>query len=926
MPKTSSNPDLQPELIPHETTETTSEERAKKEEYRERLREYLRDPEFRKTPGFPIGEDEAILALSDPPHYTACPNPFLPEIIAEWQVEREEIRKELGLPPDRLSDDEGTPSTYHREPFAADVSEGKNDPIYNAHSYHTKVPHKAIMRYILHYTDPGDIVLDGFCGTGMTGVAAQMCGDRKEVENLGYYINRKGEIFESPDDEKPFSRLGARRSVLVDLSPAATFIAYNYNTPVNAKAFEHEARRILKEVEEECGWMYETWHPHCDDPDRVRGKINYTVWSDVFLCPQCGQENVFSDQAVDFKKKTIRKEFNCVSCNLLVSKKDMELAFETATEYLSGRLIKQTKRVPTYIDYSVGKEKFEKIPDISDVENIGNIRQLADPSNLPNRLLPDMQMLRVGRMKTTNVNTISDFFMPRQKHSLAALWSKAISSTPMDLRAKLIFFVEQAIWGMSILNRFGPSHFSQVNRALSGVFYAASVISEVSPWYNLNGKLTRLGKVFRIFKPQPDLSVIASCDLSNLAIPENSVEYIFTDPPFGENIYYSDLNILIESWHNVTTSPKREAIVDRVKQKTLIDYQRLMEACFRKYHLSLKPGHWITVEFHNSKNAVWNAIQEALISSGFIVADVRTLDKKQGTFQQVNATGAVKSDLVISAYKPREDFEDIFRITGGSLEGAWAFIRQHLGQLPVPSVQDSGLIETLAERQAYLLYDRMVAFHIQRGLTVPLSAPEFYAGLHQRYLERDEMYFTPSQAAEYDKRRLKAERVEQLSLFVNDEKSALQWVRRKLSPQTGAGPQTYQDLQPLFLKELRQQARHEEMPELREMLEDNFLQDDEGRWYVPDPDRQADLEALRQKALVREFNEYRQGKGRLKTFRSEAIRAGFSQAWREQDFAAIVEIAERLPPAFLEEEQQLLMYVHNAQLVYDRTPKQKSML
>jgi len=70
---------------------------------------------------------------------------------------------------------------YHREPFASDVSEGKNNPIYNAHSYHTKVPHKAVMRYILHYTDPGDVVFDGFCGTGITGVAAQLCGDRKAV-------------------------------------------------------------------------------------------------------------------------------------------------------------------------------------------------------------------------------------------------------------------------------------------------------------------------------------------------------------------------------------------------------------------------------------------------------------------------------------------------------------------------------------------------------------------------------------------------------------------------------------------------------------------------------------------------------------------------------------------------------------------------
>ena len=111
------------------------------------LREKLKDPEFRKIEGFPHGETEDILNLSDPPYYTACPNPWLASFIAEWEAQK-------------LAQPEGY--HYHREPFAADVSEGKNHPIYNAHSYHTNVPHKAIMRYILHYTNPGDIVFDGF--------------------------------------------------------------------------------------------------------------------------------------------------------------------------------------------------------------------------------------------------------------------------------------------------------------------------------------------------------------------------------------------------------------------------------------------------------------------------------------------------------------------------------------------------------------------------------------------------------------------------------------------------------------------------------------------------------------------------------------------------------------------------------------------
>lgn len=155
---------------------TFPSDEARREHYLKLLAEKLRDPEFRKIEGFPVASDEVILTLSDPPYYTACPNPFIQDFI------------ERHGKPYTASD------AYSKEPFTADVSEGKNDPIYNAHSYHTKVPHKAIMRYILHYTQPGDVILDGFCGTGMTGVAAQLCGDREVITSLGYRLYSDGTI------------------------------------------------------------------------------------------------------------------------------------------------------------------------------------------------------------------------------------------------------------------------------------------------------------------------------------------------------------------------------------------------------------------------------------------------------------------------------------------------------------------------------------------------------------------------------------------------------------------------------------------------------------------------------------------------------------------------------------------------------------
>ena len=504
----------------------------------------------------------------------------------------------------------------------------------------------------------------------------------------------------------------------------------------------------------------------------------------------------------------------------------------------------------------------------------------------------------------------------------------------------LLFFVEQAIWTMSLLNRFRPTGYSQVNQYLTGVYYVPSQVSELSPWYILNGKLRRLSKAFKQTHRSRTVAVSTS-DCSGLDLPDNSVDYVFTDPPFGENIYYADLNYLVESWHRVRTANGPEAIIDRAKSKDLTDYLHAMQRCFAEYRRVLKPGRWMTVVFHNSLNAVWNAIQEAMLAAGFVVADVRTLDKQQGSFRQVTST-AVKQDLVISAYKPNYGLEARFELAAGTEEGVWDFVRSHLRHLPVFVARDDRA-EVIAERQNSLLFDRMVAFHVQRGVLVPLAAAEFHAGLATRFPERDGMFFLPEQVAEYDRRRLNAKALEQLTLFVDDEASAIQWLRQALT----AKPQTVQDVHPLFIRELRGWQKHERMPELSALLAQNFLRYDgagdvpgqihsylssnfkelrnlgkddaalrakaRDRWYVPDPRKAGDLEKLRDRALLREFDDYRDSaERRLREFRLEAVRAGFRRAWQRQDYATIITVAQKIPDAVLQEDPKLLMWYDQA--------------
>ncbi len=931
MPRKKKTDIEQPELIAEEAAEyiVSPDEEALREEYRRRLAEALKDPEFRKIEGFPIGEDEAILALSDPPYYTACPNPFLNEIVEKWRQERASLRDELGLPNDEPAGSkyavrENMPTkNYHREPFAADVSEGKNDPIYNAHSYHTKVPHKAIMRYILHYTDPGDIVLDGFCGTGMTGIAAQLCDDKTALESLGYTV-KDGIVYDEKNE--PISRIGTRKAVLNDLSPAATFIAYNYNTPISARTFEREAKNLLKNVEAECGWMYETIHKD----GKTKGRVNFTVWSDVFRCPNCNSEMVFWDVAVDLLQGKIRDEWNCPSCAVLLAKspsqssgvQKVDRVIDTHFDRALGSTISRIKQVPVLINYSIGKKKFEKKPDHNDlslIEKIENLDILYQYPTTPMMLIGENwgDTWRAGYH--TGVTHTHHFYTQTNLIALAVLWRKISENPDSRLRFALSFVFTAIIPYASKLRRFRPD--KKGGGPLSGTLYMASIITPPNVLLSFARNSEFISNAFSSLSGIDTCSAISTVSSSHAErLSDNFVDYIFVDPPFGDNLMYSELNFLWESWLKVITNNSPEAIINQQQHKGLPEYQDLMERCFRNFFRLLKPGRWMTVEFHNSQNSVWNAIQESVMRAGFMVADVRTLDKKQGTFKQVTTSSAVKQDLVISAYKPTAEFEKRFLAEAGSEQGAWDFMREHLEQLPPPSVKD-GVIQILQERLPYLLYDRMVAFHIQRGLTIPLSAPEFYQGLSQRLLEREGMVFTAAQAAAYDKLRLQAERVEQLALFVTDESSARQWLRQELEHE----PKTYGDLQPKFVQKLHQ-SKYEDLPELKVILEQAFLQDDKGRWYVPDPERAADLEKLRQNALLREFNEYHKGKGRLKVFRSEAIRAGFSNAWRERDYDVIVEIAERMPESVLQEDQQLLMYYHNASLRQSSQPKQENLL
>jgi ribosomal protein L37AE/L43A len=874
-----------------------------RKQYTDRLRERLRDPQFRSQLGFPQASDEVILALSDPPFYTACPNPFIKELIDALPTRQQGDR-------------------VPHEPYTTDVQEGKGDALYNVHGYHTKVPHKAVLRYLLHYSQPGDVILDGFCGSGMAGVAAQIAASPPPELKHEVEAECKEQAHRAPS-------WGKRHVVLADLSPAATFISNSYNNPEVFERCITEAEAIIEGLEREWGWMYET------RADRRNARVEYTIWSDVFVCPHCGTEMVYWEVAVDQDRGEVREIFNCPKCKTELNKRALERAWDSTRDRALKRTVRQPKQVPVVINYSFAgsSARFHKPPSDYDKQVLDKIEGVRDVPWYPTAEFPDGE--KTGEPIRLGLRSVHQMFTRRNLYVFAALW-KAL---PPPLRWLVTGTLQRGSKQHQIaISRIGGPK-KGVGGATAGhrrgTLYVPSNQVEMNVFALVRERIAAIRRARYSGAGRP---LISTGSAAALPLSDDSVDYVFTDPPFGANIMYWELSFLWEAWLQAFTARESEAIESRTLGKTLMDYQHTMRECFSEYLRVLKPGRWMTVEFSNTRASVWNAIQTALEQAGFVVANVSALSKGRGGLNAIVGTTAVNQDLVISCYKPKPAVRDAMKDAATRDANVWQFISSHLEHLAVFHETEGRAVE-LVERMARTLYDRLVAFCVGNSFPVPISSPDFQSELSERYPERDGMYFLPGQVQEYDRRRMSVKEFLQLELFVTDEASAIQWLKQQLKQK----PQTMQELNPQFMKEISGWQEYEEARDLLRLLQDNFLRYEgaeevpsqihaylssnfkelrnqpktalglreraKERWYVPDPTKQSDLDRLRERSLLREFEGYRATKQRsLKVFRTEAVRAGFKAAYDRQDYKTIVEVAAKLPEPVLQEDEKLLMY------------------
>lgn len=699
----------------------------------------------------------------------------------------EEFVRRHGTPYDAATD------KYHREPFARETKVGKNSAIYNAHSYHTKVPPEGIVPYLLHYTSPGELVLDPFCGTGMTGVAAMLCAQPPHGI-----------------DAPPGSRLGARAAILNDLSPAACHIAHNYTHPVDVRALKAEFEKIMGSLQGEFDRLYGTTCDGCGGP----ATIQYNIWSDVFECFRCGGRIILFDAAVDRSAGEVREEFPCPHCNVVARK-------------TRHRRIAWTPVVTNYeCRGGCRPKRRERETDERDLAVLGEIDREEIPNWFPTAPFGDDREMWRGGHRDAGIERACDFYTRRELRGMAALYA-AISRSQLATHLMLPFTAIQGY--CSFLRRFRPD--GRGGSPLTGTLYVPSIATPLNPLVTFRRNFDAAVATNEALGPlDHGLAEAAVGSAAVLSVPTDMIDYVFTDPPFGSNLFYADCSFLWEAWLQDFTDRSEEAVWNKSLKpeeggKTLDDYAGIMAGAFREMYRVLKPGRWASVVFSNSDDGVWQAIRDGATDAGFSLENTVALDKTQRSFKQVKGEkgeeDVVGTDIVMNLRKRSR--ASVAVSTVPDLEDrVLTILRERLADLNTRPGAASEAQRTTSELYSHALRVLMEAGLSNRGLTMPfiedLCATVFKKVAGCWHLASDEIRYEAG-----------------LSFEVVDERSAIDFLRSKLSVRSMSFGELVPEWRAATLK-----VGHALGKDLHQVLEENFWHEaDTNRWRIPTTDERA---------------------------------------------------------------------------------------
>lgn len=581
----------------------------------------------------------------------------------------------------------------YAEPFPAT----RTGALYNAFSYPTKISAEAIGLFVATHTAPGDTVLDVFAGSGTTGIGAILC-DRPTAAMK----ELAAELGLQP-------RWGPRRAVLYDIGVLGSFISRVMCDPPDPERFATAAEQLVEAAERRRGWLYETL-----DPEGKAAKIRHTIWADVLACGQCGERTDYWTAAVREDPIAFVSQFECSSCGETVDVDDCERVFEKVLDPALGKWVERKLRVPVAVYGRTDRRTWTR--PVTDMDRALAERAVAEPvpTCAPCAEIDLGDLYRGGYHR--GISHLHHFYTSRNFLAVATLW-ELIEDFDRDLRDALRLLVLS----------FNATHSTLMTRAVAkkdqrqlvltgaqtGVLYISSLPVEKNVFEGVRRKAKTLAEAFALTHGTDSTVETHNASSTELHLESGTVDYAFTDPPFGDYIPYAELNQINELWLGDGTDRSQEIIVSRDADRGVEEYGELMADVFSEVARVLKPAALATVVFHSAKASVWQALTSAYSSAALSVRTASVLHKTQASFKQVVSPTTVKGDVLIllGQSEDRKASEECLSVD----------------EVIATVLQDSQDSERDEERTPERLFSRFVTRCLAESVPVTIDVGEFYA-------------------------------------------------------------------------------------------------------------------------------------------------------------------------------------------------------
>ena len=580
--------------------------------------------------------------------------------------------------------------------FSKPLPSTRGGSFYNTFPYPTKISPEAIAVYIASATNPDDTVLDAFAGSGSTGIAALLA--EHPTEKMQETANALG--------VEPI--WGKRNAILYEIGTYAAFATKTITNRLTAAEYARAVDDFIKKAEKLASGMYAA-----KSPDGRDGYIRYAIWTEVLICPECDAEIEYFKNGTSRNPATFYDKIECPHCHRTSLVEAMSFATEEHYDKLLKKTILRKKRRIAWVYGTSGKENWDRIATEDDIALVQKLEKEFSPSDDP-RKIEWGDLHRAGYH--FGISHLHHFYTSRNYLVMSELWKLAECYPEREANALKLLLLSYNGAHCTLMTRIVAKHNSRdfvLTGAQSGVLYISKLPVEKNILLGLRRKAKPFQEAYKMLENCHGTVEVRNISSEFMSEPDKSIDFVFTDPPFGDFIPYAEVNQINELWLPAVTERSSEVIISAAQNKGVDTYRNMLARVFGEIRRVTKDDRPIAVVFHAAKAAVWGAFSEAIQISGLEIKQSSFLDKTQASFKQVVSKTSVQGD-------------PLFLLKKAGLKKNGIMDEEQILQMIVKENPHETELEC---RHCYSLY---IGKCMEYGNPVTLDASEFYAYIQRQ--------------------------------------------------------------------------------------------------------------------------------------------------------------------------------------------------